>query len=142
MTESFITLFWMLIFFILFYIYIEVKITKLRKEMLSHYLNLENMMYNYKKTEKFTTGLQTLSSQQMTNSGIKNTVAQNPNPLVLNPYNTIDDLIPTKEETMNGLKSIEALQSGSDEWKSTLTGEKSIFEPYDNSLDGYASFTF
>ena len=51
-SEPIVMMLWLIIFFIIFYFYIDVRINKLRKELLSHYLMCEDMM-SMKKTEHF-----------------------------------------------------------------------------------------
>jgi len=91
-SENVTTLLWMLIFFLVFYLYIDIRMTKLRKEMLGHYMLCENMI-----------------TKQI---GAQNT-EESPLRLGSSVYEPVDGLtniIPTREETAYGFSSLNNLK--------------------------------
>ncbi len=121
--DNVITLMWMLVFFVIFFIYIDVRLTKFRKEMLDHYLLCENMLKG--------TGTGTVNSSTLAtgiDSPMKKIIPASSfidsyGVTVINPggvKSEVDDLVPTREELAYGLKNINASLAG-DTYKDAIT---------------------
>ena len=118
------TLLWILIFFVVFYLYIDIRITRLRKELLSHYMLCENMLSNKMKISQTYGG----------HEPIKLISAQNES------FDTFTNIIPTREETARGFSSLNNMQGTTPncegtEWLSDASPVGSGFNP--NGLSGY-----
>jgi len=104
-------LFWMFIFFVLFYVYFDMRINNLKKELLAHYNIFEELLQQ---------GL--VKSHNGTFAPIrrkKKTPVVTPAPKqrqqeefqVINPnYDFINGFTPTEEETKNGIENIKQLK--------------------------------
>ena len=125
---------WMLVFFVIFYIYIDVRITRLRKELVAHYMVCENMLKGKSAATSFPTVQEQSSRISVLNAPTSpieeeryeelerksSPSFQNLN-FIMNPGPdqivskgvrsvastcTGEDLIPTKEEMMFGLQNL------------------------------------
>jgi hypothetical protein len=109
---------WMLIFFVVFYLYIDIRITKLRKEMLSHYEICEKML-----------------THGMTGSQLPSMNTVTPTPTAVHyPYqeDSFLNLIPSREEIAEGLVN---LKNDGTWLAGTETVVGSGFHP--NGLEGF-----
>jgi hypothetical protein len=132
------TMLWMLVFFVAFYFYIDIKVNNLRKELLAHYVACENMISSGDQLPSSTRPLRLVSTS---------------------PYETKDhftnlsfnNMIPSKEETAYGLSNLKCTENGCQgtEWLSDSTNQiGSGFYPdglqayniNSDSLDNYAAF--
>lgn len=95
--DNVMNLLWMLVFFIIFYIYIDVKISRLRTELLSHYMMCEKLI-----TDPSKRAIQPPGSPGtlMPNSR----VTTNDNITIINA--PAEDLVPTREEMQMGLADL------------------------------------
>src|SRR5690348_9712677 len=93
MDEKVGTMIWMLIFFVVFYLYIDIRLTKLRQELLSHYMLCERML---------THGLKNDPSSQPSQQTTTQHAATNV------PYDgdSFLNIIPTREEIAEGLVNL------------------------------------
>lgn len=129
-SENVSTLLWMLIFFVVFYLYIDIRITKLRKEMLSHYMLCESMLSNgMQKTPH-------IGGDTSTPLKLISTIPE----FGGSDIDTFTNIIPTREETAHGLSSLNNLKctgAGCDgtEWLSEQSPVGSGFNP--DGLSGY-----
>lgn len=109
------TLLWMLIFFVIFYLYIDIRITKLRKEMLSHYSICESMLSNgLKAGNGLQAGLGTefpVIQKSIQQSQPLKLIAANENKS-LDEIDTFTEIIPTREEIADGLSNLKCTASG------------------------------
>lgn len=111
------TLLWMLVFFFIFYVYIDVRITKLKLQLLDHYMLIEKLLGRY------------------LDDGGRSGYSSYEGPMVLNaPSNNdfIDQFVPSPEEMETGLRDIRALRSTS-EW----TSQKAPTNTFLGNLEGY-----
>jgi hypothetical protein len=135
-SDSVITMTWLLVFFVIFFIYIDVRITKLRKEMLSHYMMCEKMLSQSFKDS--TPKMNVIPHNSHVHDPLGNRFA------VLNAPGDDDDLIPSREETMYGLQSLtERFTAQKDnEWATGTVEQEAGLKAYDGELDGYATIDF
>jgi len=88
---------WMLIFFVLFFIYFDMRINSLKKELLLHYNIFEELLQEcIKKTASSTSS--TFSSTSKINKKFQ----------ILNPQ--VKDIVPSQEETRKGLEFIKNIR--------------------------------
>lgn len=102
-------LFWIFMFFVLFYIYFDMRINKLKKELLIHYNIFEELLQQGLVQQK--NGTFTLSGKKQRNK-IKKTKCESSHKeefKVINP-NFVNSFTPTEEETQNGLENIKQLK--------------------------------
>src|SRR6478609_351463 len=144
--DNVITLLWMLVFFIIFYLYIDIRLTKLRKELLSHYALCEKMLKDGGATGPvasppiFRMLQEKQEPIQLINPSVPSFAPPPPLPQQRNHFLTtgssdFSEIVPSKEETamglnmmnnmsLNGLGSINNIlrteeSGGSNEWKIT-----------------------
>lgn len=122
--DNVITLLWMLVFFIIFYIYIDIRITKLRKEMLEHYRLCENIV---------TQGVSSVSRAVSSGSSRSNPLIGSAEQ-IFQAEQDYDSLIPSREETAYGLQTISGLKK--DEQASWL-GEAKADRDAQTGLQAY-----
>jgi len=104
------TLLWLLIFFVIFYLYIDIRITKLRKELLSHYSICENMISTGLKNGGGHAG----HAGHVGNAEPVRLIAVNEDINGNGAYDSFTEIIPTREETAFGLQNLKCTSAGCD----------------------------
>lgn len=137
LTDNVSTLLWMLIFFVVFYLYIDIRITKLRKELLSHYMVCENMLSNGLKKTNLVHGTTTQDHPPLK---LISSMPSFSNDVIDSFTDTVANIIPTREETAHGLTSLNNLKctgTGCDgmQWLADSSPVGSGFNP--EGLSGY-----
>lgn len=129
---------WMLVFFVIFYLYIDIRITKLRKELLGHYMICEKMLSGGLSKAGISNGLPSVSSEKPlalmatpynASEGEKSFFSMTPTPGSMGFVDSADlrdsvnfanfaNYIPTKEETAYGLSNLKCTGRGCEgsEW--------------------------
>ncbi len=153
LSEDAITIIWLGIFFVVFYFYVDQRISKLRKEVLYHYALLEKLIIKSDKLNSQPNGrliepfLVTESAEQdseyshikLLNTDLSNDPNNENFRYQCNKLpHSVNDLIPTKEEMKKGLESMDSVSS--ERWLTANqnTQQKIDFQPYQDS--DYASF--
>lgn len=95
--DNVMNLLWMLVFFIIFYIYIDVKISRLRTELLSHYMMCEKLITDPNSSRMS-------SSQDLRTLMPNSRVTTDENITIINA--PAEDLVPTREEMQMGLADL------------------------------------
>jgi len=141
------TLIWMLIFFVVFYLYIDVRMTNLRNELLRHYTLCESLLSKgtgSQSPRSPTEELPYVTSIMPPMQHVDHFTQTNVN------NDSINSMIPTREEVASGLNSLNEARcsNGNAEnlWYSNASSLSSgynaaVLDPYDVSGEGlYAPF--
>jgi hypothetical protein len=132
--DNVIMLLWMLVFFVIFYIYIDVRLTKLRKEMLEHYRQCEKLV---------TQGVSSVSKAVSSYSS-RSSPLISPSEQIFSSGNDDLDLVPSKEETAYGLLTINGMKKDDNaSWVTKENEAQGGLEPYNICSDSgdYAMWT-
>ncbi len=119
-SDSLILLVWFLVFVIILFLYVDVRVGKLRKELLQHYALCEKMVSAVLKKQEgsyaYRCDIDDPYSAQYNRNGSSNSIF----PRVI-PAAVDDDLIPTAAEMTQGLRSLDNMstQMKQNEWMQT-----------------------
>ena len=131
-SDSVIILVWFLIFVIILFLYVDVRVGKLRRELLSHYALCEKMITALVQRQRGSNYQCDFKDPYV--DGYRGSATDDIFPRVV-PAPVDDEFIPTREEMVQGLQNLDTMSSFS--WASPTTS-KQINQ---NSIQPQSQFT-
>ena len=109
LTDSVILLVWFLVFVIILFLYVDIRVGKLRKELLSHYALCERMITSVMARRQGYGSLNSFGHYGGYGNGNGRSTHADIFPPVISTA-VDDDIIPTREEMAHGLMSLDNMQ--------------------------------